>query len=214
MLKLIMSGVTTWHSAFTPNKLMIPIEPADMDSSEDPFQISAEERQHFQITSELANAWHEIVWTARPDGHLDYYNRHWFNYTGMTLDQAQGGGWIAAIHPKDIQLCVERWTKALVTGDYYHNEFRLLRADGTYRWHLCQAAAIRNAQGKITKWFGICRDIEDQVRVQGSIQENHEKHKHKLLARVLELEVSNARLVRENLQLKQALCSPISAQSN
>jgi PAS domain S-box-containing protein len=174
-----------------------------MKFAEDPFEITPEERQHFLITSEIANALSDIVWIAQLDGRINYYNRHWFKYTGMTLEQAQGAGWVSVVHPKDMRLCVERWTKALVTGEQYKNEFRLLRADGTYRWHLGQAMPVRNVHGKIIKWFGICRDIEDHVRAQRTIQDGYEKNKLKLLARIAELEGMHARLVRENLRLKE-----------
>ncbi|MGZ5780640.1 MAG: PAS domain-containing protein, partial [Burkholderiaceae bacterium] len=101
---------------------------------DDPFKISPEERLHFQATSEFANALNEIVWVAQPDGNIDYYNRHWFKYSGMTLEQTKEVGWISAVHPDDTRVCIESWKNALKTGESYTFEFRLLRADDTYRW--------------------------------------------------------------------------------
>ena len=176
-----------------------------MHLTTDPFQISTEERQRYKFTSEIASAFNEMVWTAEPDGHISYYNWVWFKYTGLSLDQTKGAGWISVVHPGDVQTCIERWTYALVTGDPYKNELRLLRADGSYRWHAVQAIPVRNSRGKIIKWFGMCRDIEDQVREQKAIQDGYERHKQKLQARILELEQSNARLMRANAKMRELM---------
>src|SRR4051794_38079076 len=99
--------------------------------ADDPFQITAEDRLHFQVASEFSNALNDIVWMARPDGQIDYYNRHWFKYTGLTLQQTKVTGWSSLVHPGDIQHCMESWTNALKTGEPDKFEFRLLRADGS-----------------------------------------------------------------------------------
>jgi diguanylate cyclase (GGDEF)-like protein/PAS domain S-box-containing protein len=170
----------------------------------DPFKISQEERLHFQATSEFANALNEIVWIAQPDGNIFYFNRHWFRYTGMTLEQTQENGWLSMVHHSDTRLCIETWENALKSGEPYEFEFRLLRADDTYRWHLGQAVPVRNANNKITKWLGIFQDIEEHVHTQRAIQESYEKHKQKLLARMVELEASNKRLSQELTTINEA----------
>jgi two-component system, sensor histidine kinase and response regulator len=112
---------------------------------------------------QMADAMPQIVWTARPDGWLDYYNRRWFDYTGMTLAETEGWGWGPVLHPDDLQNCVEVWSEAVRTGDPYEIRYRFKRAsDGVYRWHLGRASAVRDEQGKIVKWFGTCTDINDQ----------------------------------------------------
>ena len=78
----------------------------------------------------LAEAIPQIVWTARPDGAVDYYNRRWFEYTGMTLEQTGGWGWAPVIHPDDLQRCIDRWTEALRTGEPYENEYPLQTGGG------------------------------------------------------------------------------------
>jgi len=112
---------------------------------------------------QMADAMPQIVWTARPDGWLDYYNRRWFDYTGMTLAETEGWGWGPVLHPDDLQNCVRVWSEAVRTGDPYEIRYRFKRAsDGVYRWHLGRASAVRDEQGKIVKWFGTCTDINDQ----------------------------------------------------
>src|SRR5271165_4430099 len=113
----------------------------------------------------LADAMPQIVWTAKPDGNLDYFNKRWFDYTGMTMEQAQDWGWTPVLHPDDLQNCIERWTKAFTTGCNYEVEYRLKRAsDGVYRWHIGRAFPLKNQPGEIIQWVGTCTDIDDQKR--------------------------------------------------
>ena len=106
-----------------------------------------------------------IVWTANPNGELDYYNRQWEIYTGYTVEETKGWGWAPVLHPDDLQSCIDKWTRAITSGEPYEIEYRFKRAaDGTYRWHLGRAVPFRNESGTILKWFGTGTDIEDQVR--------------------------------------------------
>ncbi len=113
----------------------------------------------------LAEAIPQIVWTAEPDGQLDYYNERWYSYTGLTLEQTRGWGWAPVVHPDDLADCVARWTDAFTTGEPYEIEYRFKGVDGSYRWHLGRAVPVRDDTGTITKWFGTCTDIEDHKRV-------------------------------------------------
>ncbi|MEG4073001.1 PAS domain S-box protein [Microcoleus sp. Pol14C2] len=118
-----------------------------------------------QLYRVLAEAIPQIVWTARPDGWLDYYNQRWFEYTGLTLEETQGWGWQLAMHPDDVENSVESWKISVETGKTYEVEYRFKRAsDGAYRWHLGRALPVRDADGKILKWFGTCTDIDDRQR--------------------------------------------------
>ena len=119
-------------------------------------ELKAEKNFYF-----LAESVPQMVWTAKPDGHADYYNDRWFTFTGMTKAQAQGGDW-APVHPEDLASSRRAWAECVETGSPYHVEQRFKRAeDGTYRWHLCQALPLRDAQARIVKWFGTCTDIHD-----------------------------------------------------
>jgi PAS domain S-box-containing protein len=118
-----------------------------------------------QLYRVLAEAIPQIVWTARADGWFDYYNQRWFEYTGLTLEETQGWGWQLALHPDDVENCVETWKTSVETGGTYEVEYRFKRAsDGAYRWHLGRALPVRDAEGKILKWFGTCTDIDDRQR--------------------------------------------------
>lgn len=124
----------------------------------------------------LSEAIPQIVWTATPDGSLDYYNQRWFDYTGLTLEETQGWGWEPVIHPDDLELCGDRWTLAYTTGQPYEVEYRFKRAsDGTYRWHLGRAMPVRDEAGAIVKWFGTCTDIDDQKRALEALAESQSR---------------------------------------
>lgn len=139
---------------------MTPAKPTSPLS--DPFQITNEARQQHKVFSELANSLPMIAWTALPDGSLDYYNRHWFRYTGLTLEQTRGTGWVSVMHPDDVAPTAAKWKNALASGKPFQMEYRLLRADGAYRKHRGQGAPVRDDDGQIIKWFGIVIDIDEQ----------------------------------------------------
>ena len=120
----------------------------------------------------LAETMPQIIWTAKPDGNLDYYNRRWFDYTGLTLDQTRDWGWKTVIHPADLQNCIDRWTESIMTGADYEVEYRFRRAsDGSYRWHLGRAFPLRDEKGNIIQWVGTSTDIDDQKRARADLEE-------------------------------------------
>jgi PAS domain S-box-containing protein len=120
----------------------------------------SEQRYHF-VTESLPVQ----VWTALPDGRLDFVTERCARYFGKTPDEIIGEGWLSVLHPDDVQGTVQRWTHALRTGTKYEVEFRLLCAeDGSYRWHLGRAYPMKNEAGEVTKWVGTNTDIDDQKR--------------------------------------------------
>ncbi|MBD1394242.1 PAS domain S-box protein [Mucilaginibacter glaciei] len=113
----------------------------------------------------LADSIPQIIWTSNPDGSMDYYNRHWFEYTGMTLADTDRHGWGPVIHPDDADNDYAYWHECLKSGTAYKSEVRFKRAaDGVYKWHLSSAVPMRDAEGKIIKWFGSCYDIDEYKR--------------------------------------------------
>jgi PAS domain S-box-containing protein len=118
----------------------------------------SEERYRF-----LGDSIPQQVWTALPDGSLDYVNERVLTYFGRTFEQMIGWGWSELVHPEDLPRCVELWSESLRTGALYEYEFRLRRAaDATYRWHLTRALPMRGEDGEIVQWFGTNTDIEER----------------------------------------------------
>ncbi|HYG97877.1 MAG TPA: ATP-binding protein [Terriglobales bacterium] len=134
----------------------------------------------------------QIVWTARPDGLHDYYNRRWFDYTGFTLDQTRGHGWQAALHADDLPKCVEQWSRSIATGEPYEVECRLHRkGDGEYRWHLSRAVPLRDSRGLITKWFGSSTDVHDAKVAQQALLRSEKLAAAGRLAATIAHEINN-----------------------
>ncbi len=104
------------------------------------------------------------VWTALPNGELDYYNNRWRDFTGKTLKQLQAEGWSDIVHPEDLAKVEKLWNHAVQTGNEYQAEARLLSRTGEYRWILGQALPLRDQEGNIIKWYGTNTDITDHIR--------------------------------------------------
>ncbi len=115
------------------------------------------------------------VWTALPNGELDYVNNRTCEYFGRTSEQIIGEGWQNVIHPEDLPNCIEKWTKSLEKGADYEVAFRLKRADGEYFWHLGRATAGRDADENIIKWFGTNSDIHSQKSAEKASKKSEEK---------------------------------------
>ena len=114
----------------------------------------------------LAQAVPHIVWTARPDGGVDYFNQRWFEYSGRSVEQASGS-WLGILHADDVGRCRTEWENAVRSGEMFQAECRLRRAsDGAFRWHLGRAVPERSPTGQILSWVGTFTDIEDQKRAQ------------------------------------------------
>lgn len=121
-------------------------------------KVEESERQFRQIADSMP----QIVWTSRPDGYLDYYNKQWYEFTGFQ-ERYGDQSWIPIIHPDDVKLCYDTWYHAVQTGEEYLIEYRFKdRKHGDYRWFLGKALPIKDDQGNIIKWFGTCTDIHDQ----------------------------------------------------
>ncbi|WP_082207316.1 PAS domain-containing protein [Corallococcus macrosporus] len=116
------------------------------------------------------DAFPQLVWVARADGHHEYYNARWYAYTGLTPEASRGGGWRRAFHPEDLEEADRRWAHALRTGEPYEVEYRCRRHDGVWRWHLGRAHPLRDDSGRIIQWFGTCTDIEEQKRATESMR--------------------------------------------
>lgn len=113
----------------------------------------------------LADMIPQHIWTTDPDGYHGYFSRRWYEFTGATLEETKGEGWLRFVHPDDRERTVARWQHSLGTGEPYSIEYRFRRADGEYRWFLGQAMPQRDETGAITGWFGTLTDISEQRRL-------------------------------------------------
>src|SRR5258708_6518591 len=113
-----------------------------------------------------------LIHTPRPDGYLDYFNRGWLEFVGLTGKDLEGWKWTVAIHPDDLDRLLEKWRASLATGEPFLHETRVRRVDGEYRWMLHHKVALCDENGRIVKWYGSSVDIEERKRAEVSLQRN------------------------------------------
>ena len=134
----------------------------------------AESESRFQTFVETIP---QQVWTAQPDGTLDYVNQRVITYFNRSYEEMMGWNWEEVLHPEDLPRCLERWAEALQTGEPYEIEFRLRRgSDGAYLWHVGRALPVHDDKGRIIKWFGTNTDITSgKVIEENLVQLNKQK---------------------------------------
>ncbi len=111
-----------------------------------------------------------LVWTAHPDGYIDFLNRRWLEYTGLTLEEASGWGWQAAVCPEDLPGLRDYWQSVLAAAAPGETEARLRRHDGVDRWFLFRAVPQYDERGNLIKWYGQTTDIEDRKRAEEELK--------------------------------------------
>jgi PAS domain S-box-containing protein len=115
---------------------------------------------------QLADAMPQIVWTSDNEGNATYYNRRWFEYTGMGEHEVDETAWSRVTHPGDLPSVAARRAQTLGDGSVFEVEYRFRAADGTYRWHLGRAVPIHDESGTIDFWIGTATDIDDRKRIE------------------------------------------------
>jgi PAS domain S-box-containing protein len=111
----------------------------------------------------LADSLPQLVWTTLPDGTPDYFNSRWEDETGLNLEATEGQGFLYFLHADDRERCLAEWKNAIAQGTVFQTECRL-RGANAHRWHICRAIPVRSADGRITRWFGSCTDIDEQKK--------------------------------------------------
>jgi PAS domain S-box-containing protein len=109
----------------------------------------------------LAQAIPNHVWTATPDGQLDWFNDRVYQYAGRGEGELDGDAWVTMVHPDDVAFTAEAWAQALKTGTTYQAEFRLRDSNGAFRWHIVRAVPIRNDEGQVLRWIGTNTEVEE-----------------------------------------------------
>src|SRR6266478_4186486 len=113
-----------------------------------------------------------FIHTARPDGHIDFFNRPWLEYVGLSPEDLLGWKWTVAIHPDDLDGILEKWRVSLASGEPFQHETRVRRADGEFRWMLHHKVALRDENGEIVKWYGSSLDIEERKTAEEQLRRN------------------------------------------
>ena len=120
----------------------------------------------------MADALPQLAWQARPDGHIYWYNRRWYEYTGTTPAEMEGWGWQAVHDPAVLPAVMERWQQSVATGTPFDMVFPLRGADGTFRPFLTRVEPVRGADGRVAMWVGSNTDVSDQRRAEEVARES------------------------------------------
>ncbi|RYY00378.1 PAS domain S-box protein [bacterium] len=132
----------------------------------------------------LAESVPQQIWTADPNGSLNYVNPKIVDFCNLPYEQIIGQGWQNIVHPNDIAVTNQLWTRSIATGENYEVEFRLFDAtENMYKWYIGRALPLKNRNGEVLKWFGTNTDVHQLKEV-----------KEKLAQKSLELESSNQEL--------------------
>jgi len=107
-----------------------------------------------------------MAWIAGPDGTVQFLNRRWVEYTGLSQLGKVGDVAKPALHPDDQDRSLRRMGASLATGESFEEEMRFRRTDGEYRWFLSRAVPLRDKRGKVVKWYGAATDIQDRKRAE------------------------------------------------
>ncbi len=111
-----------------------------------------------------------LILRAEPDGSFDFINQRWLEFTGLKMEDVQGWGWRAALHPADAARLMRDWRAGLAAGEPFENEARIRRVDGEYRWFLIRNVPLRDEQGKIVQWYGTGHDMEDRKQAEDRLR--------------------------------------------
>ena len=120
-------------------------------------------QQQMSMVEKVLDSLPFMIWTAAPDGAVNYYNQHWYNHTGTASDELKGWGWSKLIHPEDYENTRQQWVHAIETGTLFETENRWRSADGQYRWFLARAIPVHDQKGNITMWVGYHTPIGEQL---------------------------------------------------
>ena len=123
----------------------------------------------------LAEAVPSVLFTDLPDGSADYISPRFHKFTGLPESGAAAYAWLDVVHPNDVERTKHEWVHAISQGRAFDVEFRVRRADGQYRWFFSRSIPMRDASGKIIRWFGAATDIDDRKRAEEKLRASEEK---------------------------------------
>jgi PAS domain S-box-containing protein len=124
-------------------------------------------KRGFKQLREVVETIPAMAWTARPDGTNEFVNKRWAEFTGLSAEDTASSGWMAAVHPEDRQILLDKWRASLNSGQPLEFEVRMRSATtGEYRWLLAHGVPMRDASGKIVRWHGILTDIQDRKQAE------------------------------------------------
>lgn len=169
-LEGFMPGLNSWYEVYAaPTDDGITVFFRNIDARKAGEEDLRHREAHFR---KALNNIPQMVWITLPDGSHDYFNRPWYDFTGVPEGSTDGDAWNDMFHPDDQERAWEVWRASLATGKPYEIEYRLKHSSGDYRWVLGQASPERDENNQIVRWYGTCTDIHDRICAQHELHEN------------------------------------------
>ncbi|MEP6614957.1 MAG: PAS domain-containing sensor histidine kinase [Ginsengibacter sp.] len=131
-------------------------------------EISTSEQRFRLITDTIPH----IVWEINPDGTFAYLNKQWLDWTGLSIEAVNEGGWAKIFHSDDRQNVVGTWEKAFESKTEFSGEYRMKNADGKYFWFLGKTVPVKNKKGEVVKWVGTSTNIDRQKKIEEALKES------------------------------------------
>ncbi len=125
----------------------------------------------------VANLVPDLLWSNGVNGVSHWFNLRWLEYTGQTLEEATGYGWLDAVHPDDRERSLKNFQDAIGTGQPLQQEHRVRRHDGEYRWFLVRARPLKSENGEILRWFGAATDVHEEHAFREALRESERKYR-------------------------------------
>ncbi len=138
------------------------------DRKQAEFKISGSEAKLRRIIDTIPS----LAWSTWPDGSGEFWNKRWYDYTGLTPEECLGLGWHRGVHPEDVTPLMKKWAEVLASGKAGEGEARFRRYDGVFRWFLIRAEPLRDEAGKIVSWYGISTDIEERKQAEEKLRQD------------------------------------------
>lgn len=139
----------------------------DMSDEKKAIEALRENQQRLEFVMESMP---QKIFTATPEGDVDYFNSNWMEFTGLSFEDIKSWGWTQFIHPDDVEENIRSWQHSIDTGEPFQLQHRFRRADGEYRWHLSRALPMRNDEGEIIKWIGANSEIDEVKNLQDELR--------------------------------------------
>ncbi|MBN3898567.1 MAG: PAS domain S-box protein [Nostoc sp. NOS(2021)] len=163
--------------------------------------------ERYRILTEVSP---QAIWMGNSDGGITYCNQYWLDYTGLTMQQTAGYGWIYVIHPDDRDRVFNTTTQAVTNATNYEVEIRFRQvSDGSYRWHIVRGLPFRDQSGQIIKWVGIASDIHDRKVAEAALQQLNEMLEQRIQERTVQLQAANKELESFSYSVSHDLRAPL-----
>jgi PAS domain S-box-containing protein len=117
----------------------------------------------------------QLIWTATPDGSVDYLSDQWADYIGLPPEQFYDWSWQQITHSEDLPNTLRKWEHSLGSGEPLEIQHRFRYRTGEWRWQLVRGVPIKDATGNIKKWVGTCTDIQNEVDIKEALRESEER---------------------------------------